>query len=94
MRVFTGKPTGDNATMSDLGIREIAVVVPLLVLSLFLGLHPSPVLDRIEPTVQQRVAFLEAKTDFREERPSGADRTAVEGLTFEQVAEQARKDAR
>ncbi|MFO7590459.1 MAG: NADH-quinone oxidoreductase subunit M [Acidimicrobiia bacterium] len=93
-RAFTGKPSGENATVRDLSVREIAVVVPLLALSLFLGLHPSPVLDRIEPTVKQRIAFLEAKTDFREERPSGADRTEVGGLTFEQVAKRAQEEAR
>ena len=36
-------------------VREIVVVVPLLALSLFLGLYPKPVLDRIEPSVERAV---------------------------------------
>ena len=93
-RAFTGKPTGENAKISDLGIREIAVVAPLLALSLFLGVYPSPVLDRIEPSVKQRIAFLEAKTDFREQRPNGAKRTTVRGMTYQQVAREAEREAR
>ena len=42
----------------------------------------------------ERIAFLEAKTDFREQRPEGSDRTKVKGMTFQQVADQAAKDAR
>jgi hypothetical protein len=39
------------------------------VLSLFLGLYPKPVLDRIEPTVKAKIARLEHKTDYREPQP-------------------------
>jgi NADH-quinone oxidoreductase subunit M len=57
-RAFTGKPTGENAKMRDVTLREVIVVVPLLALSLFLGLYPKPVLDRIQPAVELRVANL------------------------------------
>lgn len=50
-RVFTGVPEGENATMSDVNLREIAIVAPLLGLSLFIGLYSKPVIDRVEPTV-------------------------------------------
>ena len=45
------------------------MVAPLLALSLFLGLYPKPVLDRIEPTVKAKIARLEEKTDYREPEP-------------------------
>jgi len=40
-----------NATISDLGPREIAVMAPLVALMLFMGLYPRPLLDRMEPSV-------------------------------------------
>ncbi len=68
-RSMTGKPTGENATMRDITFRELVVVVPLLGLSLFLGLYPKPALDRIQPSVEERVANLEKKSDYREPNP-------------------------
>ena len=44
-------------------------MVPLLGLSLFLGLYPKPVLDRIEPAVELRVHNLERKSDYRQPEP-------------------------
>jgi NADH-quinone oxidoreductase subunit M len=64
-RSFTGKPTGENASMRDVSLRELIVVVPLLALSLFLGLYPKPVIDRIQPAVELRVSNLERKSDYR-----------------------------
>jgi NADH-quinone oxidoreductase subunit M len=40
-----------NETIADLGAREIAVMVPLIGLMLLLGLHPQPLLSRMEPSV-------------------------------------------
>jgi len=83
-RVFTGKPSGENAKMRDVTIREIVVVVPLLALSLFLGLYPKPALDRIEPSVKRAVADLERKSDYREpEPPSVAKKVAGAGAAVE-----------
>ena len=58
-RVFHGTPEGDNATMRDLSLREIAVLTPLLVGIVFLGVYPKPVLDRMEPSVKALVAHIE-----------------------------------
>ena len=38
--------------MHDATAREMIVVVPLLALSLFIGLYSQPVIDRVEPTVK------------------------------------------
>jgi NADH-quinone oxidoreductase subunit M len=68
-RVFTGKPSGENVGMKDVSLREVIVVVPLLALSLFLGLYPKPVLDRVQPAVELRVHNLERKSDYRQPEP-------------------------
>jgi len=65
-RAFTGKPEGENASLRDVSIRELATVVPLLAFSLFLGLYPQPVLERVEPTMRRYVENFERKTDYRE----------------------------
>jgi NADH-quinone oxidoreductase subunit M len=71
------------------------VVVPLIGLSLFLGIYPQPVLDRIEPTVEQRITFLEQKTDdFSESRPQRFSERKQNGMTFREVAKNAREEAR
>ena len=50
-RVFTGEPREDDAAMADLRAPELFAVLPLLALSLFMGLYPKPFIDRIEPSV-------------------------------------------
>jgi NADH-quinone oxidoreductase subunit M len=40
-----------NETVGDLNGREIAVMVPVIGLMLFMGLYPRPLLSRIEPSV-------------------------------------------
>jgi len=59
-RVFHGEPEGENATMSDLNLRERAVMLPLIAMIVFLGVYPKPVLDRINPSVRQLIDHVEA----------------------------------
>jgi NADH-quinone oxidoreductase subunit M len=64
-RMFTGpidKP--ENEGLADLRLREVAILVPLAVLVLVLGVNPRPVLDRIEPSVEVILDRIEAQTDF------------------------------
>lgn len=65
-RVFTEEPDEANRAFPDVGVREIVVVAPLLLLSLFLGVYPRPVLDRVEPTARVVIAHLEERTDYSE----------------------------
>jgi NADH-quinone oxidoreductase subunit M len=64
-RTFMGRPTGENATMKDISFRELACVVPLLALSLFLGIYPKPVLDVIEPDVKEVIQQVERGSDYK-----------------------------
>jgi NADH-quinone oxidoreductase subunit M len=64
-RIFTG-PVDDeeNARLIDLGLRETLILVPIVALVVFLGVYPKPVLDRIEPSVEQILTRIEATTDY------------------------------
>ena len=64
-RVFMGVPSEENSKLPEISVRELACVVPLLALSLFLGLYPKPVLDRVEPTVKALIAHVEQHTDYK-----------------------------
>ncbi|HWW54999.1 MAG TPA: NADH-quinone oxidoreductase subunit M, partial [Acidimicrobiales bacterium] len=58
-RVFHGEPTGDNATMTDIGWRDRAVMLPLVAMIVFLGVYPKPVLSRIEPSVNAVISHMQ-----------------------------------
>ncbi|MEI6570103.1 MAG: proton-conducting transporter membrane subunit, partial [Actinomycetes bacterium] len=74
-RAFTGVPEGDNATISDLNVRELACILPLLALSLFLGVYPKPALDRIGPSVKAVIAHVEKSTSY--ESPKFSKRSPI-----------------
>jgi NADH-quinone oxidoreductase subunit M len=61
-RVFHGEPEGDNATMPDMTWAERAVMLPLIVAIVFLGVYPKPVLDRINPSVDQLITHVQERT--------------------------------
>ena len=54
-RVFHGKATGANASITDATTKERWVFVPVVLLIVVLGVFPKPVLDRITPSVDQLV---------------------------------------
>jgi NADH-quinone oxidoreductase subunit M len=61
-RVFFGEVTvAENRKLVDLSPREIAVMVPLLVMIFWIGLYPKPFLARIEPTAQHYLERIESK---------------------------------
>ena len=48
----------ENRALTDLTPREYAVLVPLLVLILWLGLYPQPVLRRLEPAARAYIGVV------------------------------------
>ncbi len=62
-RVFQGEPDEANASFPDLNLTERLVMVPLLVLIVFLGIYPKPVIDRIEPSVQRVLNRMELQVE-------------------------------
>jgi NADH-quinone oxidoreductase subunit M len=80
-RTFMGKPSKINLRIPDVSFREVAVIAPLLALSLFLGLYPKLALERIEPSIKRSIVNLELKTNFREKRPPGYAKTTLPGVS-------------
>jgi NADH-quinone oxidoreductase subunit M len=76
-RVFHGPASGENARMRDMSLSEFLVMAPLLFLIVFLGLYPTPLLERIEPSVREVVRHIEAEVDgFEAPGPLEADAVA------------------
>jgi NADH-quinone oxidoreductase subunit M len=91
---FMGVPKGVTERLRDLSAREVIVVAPLLVLSLFIGLYPRPLLDRVEPTMRSLIEHFEERTDYREPKQSGEDAPVVErGRDRRQQREDAEDEA-
>jgi NADH-quinone oxidoreductase subunit M len=64
-RMFTGPVTNPkNEELHDLGFREVAIIAPLIVLVIALGVYPKPVLERIEPAVDAILERIENTTDY------------------------------
>ena len=69
-RVFTGPITNDaNASLTDLGVREVAILAPLAVLIVVLGVYPKIALDVIEPSTEAVLERIEAASDFEVPAP-------------------------
>ncbi len=65
-RVFTGPITNPKIeALRDLNFREVAIVIPLVVLIFAIGVYPKPVLDRIEPSVGVILDRIEAVTQYQ-----------------------------
>lgn len=57
-RMMTGPVTKGNEGLRDLVPRELVVVVPLIGALIFFGLYPKPVLDFIDPAVNQTLSTI------------------------------------
>jgi NADH-quinone oxidoreductase subunit M len=60
-RMFLGEVTNEkNRGLPDMTRREIAMLVPLLIMIFWIGLYPKPFLDLMAPSVQHLAATLQA----------------------------------
>jgi NADH-quinone oxidoreductase subunit M len=59
-RVFQGPALAANAAVRDLSWRERGAILPLIAGIVFLGVYPSPVLNRINPSVRHLIAHVQA----------------------------------
>jgi len=50
----------ENKNLKDMNLREIAVMVPIVILIFWIGIYPGPFLRIMEPSVEQVVERLEA----------------------------------
>ena len=76
-QVFHGVPREADKSTKDLSTMERLVIAPLIILIIFLGVYPRPVLDRINPTVNQLVAHVEHATGHYQ--PAVATHGVAEG---------------
>jgi NADH-quinone oxidoreductase subunit M len=58
--VFNALTRRENMTIPDLNGREIGILVPLVLIILWLGVYPRPILDRMEPSVTRLIQQVEA----------------------------------
>jgi NADH-quinone oxidoreductase subunit M len=65
-QVFHGEPRAADEKTLDLALIERLVMAPLIILIVFLGVYPKPVLDRINPSVNQLIAHVESTTGHAE----------------------------
>jgi NADH-quinone oxidoreductase subunit M len=65
-RAFHGEPDEENRTFPEMVLSEKVVILPLIALMVFIGVYPKPMLDRIEPAVEQLIAHVEASTGLQE----------------------------
>ncbi len=90
-RVVWGKVTNPaNAKLTDLGLRERIILIPLVVLIFWIGIYPKPLFDRIEPAVQANLLVLTERLDG----PVNAHQTpaSVDSLEFVTQVDEATKD--
>ncbi len=48
----------ENGTLSDINIRELAVLLPMSVIIIFMGVYPKPFLSKIEPGAKHFISQL------------------------------------
>ncbi len=64
-RVFTGVPEREeNKVLPDLSAREMAILAPLVILVLVIGLYPRVLLDKIGPSTEAALDHVVASTDY------------------------------
>ena len=74
--IFNRLDKPENERLTDLTGREIALMVPLLVGIVWLGLYPAPVLRRMEPAAKR---YLELTQPASGTSPMAATGSAIEG---------------
>jgi NADH-quinone oxidoreductase subunit M len=59
-RVMFGEVTNEkNKNLPDLSGRELAYMIPLIVIIFWLGVYPNPVIKKMEPSVKHLIATVE-----------------------------------
>jgi len=63
-RMWMGPVNPKIERLLDLDFREIALMVPLIVLIIGLGVYPKPVMERIQPSVEPIIERIEVATGY------------------------------
>ena len=58
-RIFFNRLEKDeNRALPDLSRRELAILVPMIALMIWLGVNPAPVMRKMEPSVELLVTYV------------------------------------
>jgi NADH-quinone oxidoreductase subunit M len=75
-----------NQKLLDLDAREIAIMVPLLVMVFFMGLYPKPFIDKMDPAIKKLVAQARVSTATAQVIPAAVQTQMPEGHPVMQPA--------
>jgi len=53
----------ENQKLKDIGVREIILLVPIIILIVFMGIYPRPFLSRMKPSVELIIRRVESKKE-------------------------------
>jgi NADH-quinone oxidoreductase subunit M len=70
-RMFHGPVRGKAVGMVDLTLREKVVMVPLIAVIVAIGLYPTPLYERVNPTVEKVLAEVNQATQAAAADPAG-----------------------
>ncbi|MDD6055097.1 MAG: NADH-quinone oxidoreductase subunit M [Helicobacteraceae bacterium] len=65
-RVFFGMPSGENLHLVDLDKRELSAILPLVFVTLWLGVYPKPVLEPINKGVENMLSIMQVRAVTQE----------------------------
>jgi len=68
-----------NQKLLDLNAREVAIMVPLLVLIFFMGLYPKPFIDKMDPAIKKLVAQVRISSVSAQMIPAASQMPMPEG---------------
>lgn len=64
-RVFHGEPDEENSKFAEITLKEGALIAVFIGLIAFTGLYPKPMLERIEPAVNNLITHVEEHSDYK-----------------------------
>lgn len=64
-RVFHTEPDEANSSFAELRAREGMLLLPFIVLIVFSGVYPKPMLERIEPSVDRLLEHVQEHSDWQ-----------------------------
>ena len=84
-RVMFGEVTHkENMNLKDLVPREIALLVPIILLIVGIGIYPQPFLSKMEPSVQKLIKQVRSEqVALEKEEPSGIVKAAQMDIAME-----------
>ncbi|MNC94757.1 NADH:ubiquinone oxidoreductase subunit M [compost metagenome] len=60
--IFNPLDKPENAKIPDMNWREVAMMIPVTAIIFYIGLHPAPLLSRMEPRLQELVQQVQPRS--------------------------------